>query len=103
MKFMITANFPIDVINDVVKSGKLGEKIQSILEEIKPESVYFAAKNGQRTCIMVVDINDASQLPRIAEPLFLAFNASIEILPLIELEDLAKAGPDIENAVRKFG
>ena len=75
MKFMITANFPIDVINDVVKSGNLGEIIQSILEEIKPESVYFAAKNGQRTSIMVVDVNDASQLPCIAEPLFLAFNA----------------------------
>ena len=52
---------------------------------------------------MVVDVNDASQLPRIAEPLFLAFNASIEILPLIEPGDLAKAGPDIENALRKFG
>ena len=93
-KLLITANFSIDVKNDVVKSGKLGDKIQSI---------YFSSKNGNRTSIMVVDVNDASQLPCIAEPLFLAFNASIEILPLIEPEDLAKAGPDIESAVRKFG
>jgi hypothetical protein len=47
-------------------------------------------------------MQDASQIPAIAEPWFLAFNASIEIHPVMIPDDLAKAGGAIENAVRKY-
>ncbi len=103
MKFLATVNLPVEAGNSAVRAGNLGEKIQSILEEIKPEAVYFAADNGKRTAFMIVDLEDASQIPAIAEPWFLAFNAAIDIKPVMEPEDLAKAGPAIENAVKKFG
>jgi hypothetical protein len=41
-------------------------------------------------------------MPRLAEPWFLAFNASVEFLPAMKPEDSMKAGPDLENAARKF-
>jgi hypothetical protein len=47
-------------------------------------------------------MQDASQIPAIAEPWFLAFNASIEIHPVMVPEDLLKAGPAIEQAVKKY-
>jgi hypothetical protein len=47
-------------------------------------------------------MQDASQIPAIAEPWFLAFNASIEIHPVMLPDDLAKAGGSIENAVKKY-
>ena len=47
-------------------------------------------------------MQNASQIPAIAEPWFLAFNAGIEIHPVMILEDLAKAGGAIENAVKKY-
>jgi len=103
MKFIVTINLPVAAGNAAVRAGKLGEKIQAILEEIKPDAVYFAADNGMRTTIMVVDLADASQIPAIAEPWFLAFDASIDIQPVMLPEDLAAAGPAIENAVKKFG
>jgi hypothetical protein len=89
--------------NAAARAGTLGETVQAILEDIKPEAVYFAAQDGKRTTIMIVDMADASDLPAIAEPWFLAFDASIDIIPLMLPEDLAKAGPAIENAVKKFG
>jgi hypothetical protein len=48
-------------------------------------------------------MHDASQIPAIAEPWFLAFNASIEIHPVMVPEDLSRAGSAIEVAVKKYG
>jgi hypothetical protein len=47
-------------------------------------------------------MQDASQIPAIAEPWFLAFNANIEIQPVMVPDDLAKAGSAIEAAVNKY-
>ncbi|HTZ41324.1 MAG TPA: hypothetical protein VMB77_14320 [Syntrophales bacterium] len=41
-------------------------------------------------------------MPAIAEPWFLAFNAGIEIYPVMIPEDLAKAGSAIDKAVKKY-
>ena len=103
MKFMITASWPVEAGNAAARAGTLGETVQAILEDIKPEAVYFTVQDGMRATIMVVDLEDASEMPAIAEPWFLAFNAAIDIKPLMQPEDLAKAAPAIENAVKKFG
>jgi hypothetical protein len=47
-------------------------------------------------------MQDASQIPAIAEPWFLAFDATVEIHPVMVPEDLAKAGEAIEKAVKKY-
>ena len=49
-----------------------------------------------------LDMQDASQIPAIVEPWFLAFNASIEIHPVMVPEDLGRAGSAIEAAVKKY-
>ena len=46
--------------------------------------------------------DDYEQIPALAEPWFLAFNASIEIHPVMVPDDLAKAGNAIEAAVKKY-
>jgi len=74
----------------------------SILADLKPEAVYFTDDNGQRTGFIFLDMQDAAQIPAIAEPWFLAFNASVEIHPVMIPDDLARAGDAIENAVKKY-
>ena len=102
MRFLVKAATPTEGGNVLMKKGKFGETIQSILADLKPEAVYFTAEGGKRTAFLVVDLPDASHLPRVAEPFFLAFNATVEFHPTMIPEDLMKAGPDIENAVKKY-
>jgi hypothetical protein len=74
--------------------------IESVLADLKPEAAYFAEENGKRTAFVFFDLKDASQIPAVAEPWFLAFHAHIELRPAMNLEDLKKAG--IEKAVKNY-
>ncbi|MEJ2032467.1 MAG: hypothetical protein P8Y63_05420 [Deltaproteobacteria bacterium] len=102
MRFLLKVNMPVEAGNVAAKAGKLGETIQAILADLKPEAAYFTDEKGQRTGFLFLEMQDASQIPAIAEPWFLAFNASIELHPVMVPEDLMKAGPAIEKAVKKF-
>jgi len=102
MRFLLKVNIPVESGNAAAKAGKLGATIQSILADLKPEAVYFTDSNGQRTAFIFLDMQDASQIPAIAEPWFLAFNASVEFHPVMIPADLAKAGSAIENVVKKY-
>ncbi len=103
MRFLVKVNIPVDAGNRAAKAGKLGTTIQSILADLQPEAVYFTDDGGQRTAFLFLEMHDASQIPAIAEPWFLAFNASIEIHPVMVPEDLTQAGSAIEAAVKKYG
>jgi hypothetical protein len=103
MRFLVKVNIPVEAGNKAAKAGKLGTTIQSILADLKPEAAYFTDDNGQRTAFLFLEMQDASLIPAIAEPWFLAFNASIEIHPVMVPDDLAEAGGAIEQAVKKYG
>jgi hypothetical protein len=102
MRFLLKVNIPVEAGNAAAKAGTLGTTIQAILEELKPEAVYFTDNNGQRCGFIFFQMQEASQIPAIAEPWFLAFNAGIELHPVMLPDDLAKASGSIEKAVKKY-
>ena len=102
MRFLVKVNIPVEAGNAAAKAGKLGATIQAILADVKPEAVYFTDDDGQRTGFLFLEMQDAAQIPAIAEPWFLAFNASIEIHPVMVPADLARAGGAIADAVKKY-
>src|SRR5262245_20260781 len=102
MRFLLKVNIPVESGNAGAKAGKLGTTIQSILTDLKPEAVYFTDSNGQRAGYIFLEMKDASQIPAIAEPWLLAFNAAIEIHPVMIPDDLARASGAIEGAVKKY-
>lgn len=102
MRFVVKISWDVEAGNALAREGKLGSTVQSILEELKPEAAYFMAEGGKRGGILIVDIDDVSEIPAIAEPWFLATNAKVEFLPAMRPEDLARAGPSIEAAVEKY-
>ncbi len=103
MRFLVKTAWPVETSNDLAREGKLGSTVRSILAELKPEAAYFVTDHGERSVYLIVDMDDASQMPAIAEPWFLAFDASVEFHPVMLAEDLAKAGPAIERAVDTYG
>jgi hypothetical protein len=102
MRFLLKVNIPVEAGNAAVKAGKLGTTIQSILADLKPEAAYFTDNDGQRTGFIVFEMQDASRIPAVAEPWFLAFNARIELHAVMIPADLAKAGRAFEHAVKTY-
>lgn len=92
MRFILQVSFCAEKFNATVRAGTVDKTIGRILEETKPEAVYFCAINGNRGAIMIINMKDNSELPRYAEPWFLHFNATIDIQPAMLPEDLKKAG-----------
>ena len=103
MRMMVKAIFPVEQANKGITGGSLGDTMGSILDDLKPEATYFGLQEGARTAFFVVNITESSELPRIVEPLFLAFNASVECFPVMIPDDLAAAGPDLGAVAQKYG
>ena len=93
----------VEAGNAAAKKGTLGPTIGKILGEMKPEAAYFVEDNGVRTGYIYFDMQDQSELPAVAEPWFLAFNATVQVKPAMKIEDLAKAGPAIKKAAKNYG
>ena len=89
---LLNVRIPHKEFNAAVKDGTVGDKIRRILEETKPEAVYFTEQNGQRGAIMIINVDDPSQVPAFAEPWFLTFKADVEFRIAMTPEDLGRAG-----------
>jgi len=94
MRMMLTARFPTESFNEVVRNGEAGPLMQSILAELKPEAVYFTDDCGERAAVLIIDMAKASDLPKFVEPFFLKFNADCDLRVVMSLEDLASSGLD---------
>ena len=104
MRMLLRVSIPVEAGNAAAKDGTLGTKVEKILADLKPEAAYFFADdNGNRSGSIVFDMKDASEIPAIAEPWFLSFNAKVSFRPVMNPQDLAKAGPAIDKAAKDYG
>ncbi len=90
MRTMIRITVPVDAGNKAIQDGTLPKTIADTMERLKPESAYFFTDRGVRTSIMIVDFKDVSDIPAIAEPLFMALAAAVEFIPVMNAEELKK-------------
>jgi hypothetical protein len=103
MRFMISYRMPTEKANQLIREGKFGETFQSILEDLNPEAVYLTDVDGARGGYLIVNVDDASQLPGVAEPLFFGLGATVKIQAVLNLEDAQKAIPVLEQVGNKYG
>ncbi len=102
MRMMLHAVVDTEAGNEVIRNGSLAKLVEQMVQQLQPEAVYFPAWEGQRACIAVFDMVDSSQLPAIAEPLFLGGRAKVTLAPCMNLEDLqrglAQLPPELTSA-----
>jgi hypothetical protein len=94
MRMLMHVHFPLEPFNASVRDGSVGRKMQAILEAIKPEAAYFTEQNGRRGATLVVNVKDPSDVPVLAEPWFLTFNAEVEFRVAMTPDDLGRANLD---------
>jgi hypothetical protein len=91
---ILTVEFPNEPFSTLVREKKVGALIGRIMAEIKPEAAYFSEYEGKRGGIFVIEVSSSSQIPALAEPFFLNFDATCKFRAAMTPEDLGKANLD---------
>ena len=88
MRMMARLTVPVEKGNAAIKDGSLQKTIESTMAALKPEATYFTAVDGQRTCFMFFNMNDASDMVGVLEPLWMGLSPDITLTPAMSLDDL---------------
>src|SRR5829696_1037961 len=81
MRVMLSFTIQPEKGDALIKEGRIGETLESILEDLQPEVAYFTDVEGTRGGYLVVNIDDASQIPAMTEPLLLGVGATVQMHP----------------------
>jgi len=103
MLFLMTVRIPNEPGNAALRDPAFGAKMQKLLRKIRAEAAYFTTIEGQRAAHIYLKMDDASQIPAIAEPFFLWLHADVTFSPVMRPLDLARAAPGIKSAVKHWG
>lgn len=89
MRMLLTARMDTEHANRAISDGTMPKLIADIVETLKPEAAYFTPTDGNRTCMLVFDMEESAQMPPISEPFFQA-GAKVSIQPVMNFDDLRK-------------
>jgi hypothetical protein len=99
----MTVRIPIEAGNTALRDPNFGAKMHKLLKKIKAQHAYFTTIHGQRGAHIYVKMEDASQIPAIAEPFFLWLHADVTFQPVMSPADLGKADSGIKSAIKHWG
>jgi len=94
MRMIMLVELPPEPFNTAVRNGTVDARMKKIMEATKPEHAWFTERDGRRGGIFVVNINEARDIPALAEPWFLSFDAQVEFRIAMTPEELGNAGLD---------
>ncbi|MFG3498681.1 hypothetical protein [Streptomyces sp. NPDC047928] len=90
MRMMLQATMDTEKGNELIRSGRMPELLGEMMRRLQPEAAYFTAEHGCRSCLMVFDMEDPSQLVTISEPLFMELGAEVVIQPTMNVDDVER-------------
>jgi hypothetical protein len=93
---MLKVSVPIEAANKAIQDGSLAKTLQTQLEKLRPEAVYFFADDEVRTALLFIDVQEASDMAVIADPFFQVLSARVRFTPVMNAQDfqagMAKLG-----------
>jgi len=90
MRMMLRASVDADSGNHAMANGTMDQVISDTIARIKPEASYFFVDGGERSALFVFDLKNASDVPGIVEPIMMALNAQVDLIPVLSHADLQK-------------
>ncbi len=90
MRILLGWETGLEATNEALRTGKMAEINQALSARTQPEAQYFSTENGKRTGYVFFDLSDTAQIPVIAEPLFQQVNATVEFIPVMNVDDLQR-------------
>jgi hypothetical protein len=89
MRMMLTAVADTGAGNEALRNGSMVKAIEQMMQQLQPEAAYFVgSEDGRRSCVVVFDMADSSQIPVISEPLFQTGLARVTLTPCMNFDDL---------------
>ncbi|MEU1372552.1 hypothetical protein ABZ442_02665 [Streptomyces triculaminicus] len=90
MRTLLRARMDTRAGNEALRNGTMSQVVEEMIERLHPEAAYFTALDGGRTCLLVFDMEDSSQMPAVCEKLFTEMEAEVELHPVMNADDLKK-------------
>ena len=91
MRMMLRAVVDTEAGNEALRNGSMLKVIEQMMQQLNPEAAYFVgSEDGQRSCVVVFDMADPSQIPAISEPLFQTGKARVTLTPCMSLDDVQR-------------
>jgi hypothetical protein len=88
MRMMLRFTLPVERGNAAIRDGAIARTPESTMTKLKLEAADFAPPDGKRAGM--TSIADPSQIVEVVEPLFLDLNATTELTPVMNTDDLRK-------------
>ena len=90
MRMMLKFTLPVETSNAAINDGLLGANNGIDLEQTQTRSRLLHAAEGKRGGMILFDLADPSQIVETVEPFFLGLNATTELVPVMNADDLRK-------------
>jgi hypothetical protein len=90
MRTLMKVTMPVGAGAPNAKDGSIERVLGETANRLRPEASYFYPEAGRRTCIMIFDLKNPSDIPSIAEPIFSELNGTVEMHPVMNADDLKK-------------
>jgi hypothetical protein len=88
MRTMLRVTIDVQAGNRAIQENRMQEIMPKMMEQLKPEAAYFTTDHGVRTAYFFFDMKDSSQMPAIGEPFYQELNATVEMIPCMNADDL---------------
>lgn len=103
MRTLLKVIIPVEPGNASIADGRLPAIMEQVFADIRPEATYFVSDHGRRCALVVFDMADSARIPAIAEPFLQGLNASVEFMPVMNIDELRRGLQAVASAVATPG